>query len=169
MLKNSRLLQNEKGLAVFEIVPIMVIFVILINFSLGFFGIVHSGILNSIAARNYAFETFRNRANLNYFRDIPMGGDDLQYSFLATTKYRYHGVVSERPSPGLWTATKRPLKFSELNEQGSDSVETHLARVPQVATNQRVSESPGIGKDEFNKVWVRTVYGICLNKACGDN
>lgn len=168
MLKSSRHLQNEKGLAVFEIVPILVIFVILINFSLGFFGIVHSGILNSIAARNYAFETFRNRANLNYFRDITMPGDELQYSFMATSKYRYHGVVSERPSPGLWTATKRPLKFSELNQQGTDTVETHVTRVPQVATGKRVSESPGITEDEFSKVWVRTVYGICLNKGCGE-
>ena len=168
MLKSSRHLRNEKGLAVFEIVPILVIFVILINFSLGFFGIVHSGILNSIAARNYAFETFRNRANLNYFRDVPM--DDLKDSFMATAKYRYHGIISERPNiANSWIATKRPVKFSELNEQSTDSANTHVSRVPQVATGKRVSESPGITKDEFSKVWVRTVYGICLNKQCGDN
>jgi len=95
MLNNRSVLYDERGMAVFEIIPILVIFVVLINFSLGFFGIVHSGILSSIAARNYAFETFRNRANLNYFRDEDMG-DELKYSFMTLFKSRFHDVISER-------------------------------------------------------------------------
>lgn len=58
MLKRQRSsINNEKGMAVLEMIPILVVFVLFINFSLGFFGAIHSGILNSIASRNYAFET----------------------------------------------------------------------------------------------------------------
>jgi hypothetical protein len=169
MLNKFEILHSAKGLAVFEIIPIIIIFVLLINFTLGFFGVVHSGILNSIAARNYAFETFRNRANLGYFRDINMSGDDLQYNFMAKSKFRYHGIVGENPAPGQWVATKRPIQFSAINQTTTDTAQTHTQQVAQITTGKRVSESPGIGKDDFTKVWVRTVYGICLNKSCGDN
>ena len=74
------MLSNQKGMAVFEIVPLLVLFVLLLNFVFGFFGIIHSGILNSIAARNYAFETFRNRTSLNYIRDESTS--DLDFYFL---------------------------------------------------------------------------------------
>ena len=42
----------------------MVIFVMLMSFGMGLFGVVHTAILHSIAARTYSFETFRQRTNL---------------------------------------------------------------------------------------------------------
>ena len=59
-------LQNEKGMAALEIIPIVIIVVLLLSFSFGFFGVIHTGILNSMAARNYAFETFNHRSDLRY-------------------------------------------------------------------------------------------------------
>ena len=58
MLINQHL-KNDHGMAVLEMIPIMIIVVLLLSFSFGFFGLIHTGILNSIGARNYAFETFK--------------------------------------------------------------------------------------------------------------
>ena len=96
MLK-TKALRNQKGTAMVEVVPLLVIFVLLINFSLGFFGVIHAGILNSIAARNYAFETFRNRAVLNYLRDIA-DSDDVTYR---REGFRFHGIKIEGTRSGL--------------------------------------------------------------------
>lgn len=160
---------NQKGLAVFEIIPILIIFVLLINFVIGFFGIIHSGILNSIAARNYAFETFGNRANLNYFRDLEMPAKDLDTGFLTNFGFRYHGIIAEGAPAGIWSATKRSIKFSDNAENSLDQSAIHIQQVARVVAGVKVSDSaPTINKDDFTRVWVRTVYGICLNKTCGE-
>ncbi len=65
--RKSSLLKNEKGMAMLEMIPILVVIVLFVNFSLGFWSHSH-GNFHSIAARNYVFETFRNRSNLTYFR-----------------------------------------------------------------------------------------------------
>lgn len=170
MLKNPHL-QNQNGMAVFEIVPILVIFILLLNFSLGFFGAIHSGIVSSIAARNYAFETFRNRANLNYLRDVEddgIGASAAVDFYYLKEGFRFHGVVSEqRPDENAWFATKRPIKFTEngsISTSGESA--THNRKVAQIASNQRASDF--IEQDEFSKIWVRTLYGICLNMKCGN-
>lgn len=163
MLK--RHIQNQKGIAVFEIVPILVIFVLLLNFALGFFGVIHSGILNSIAARNYAFETFRNRANLSRLRDTEDSANNFTY---LKAGYRFHGIVSDGlRSSEDFIATKRNIKFTESRQPSSaDDANSHNLNVPKIAAGSKASDV--IGEGEFESVWIRTVYGICLNKTCGD-
>lgn len=157
------MLKNQNGLAVFEIVPILVIFILLLNFALGFFGAIHSGILNSIAARNYAFETFRNRANLNYLRDS--GTAVFYFSGLG---YRFHGTISDAASTDKWVATKRGLKFTDSGADILNTADsaTHSSKVPKISSGQKASDV--IGENDFENVWVRTLYGICLNNKCGD-
>jgi hypothetical protein len=160
------MLANQKGIAVFEIIPILAVFILLLNFAIGFFGVIHSGILNSISSRNYAFETFRNRANLNYLRDIADSDNTFTYS---KAGYRYHGTVSEtnRGSGVNWTATKRNIKFTESrNPAGSNDSSSHNTNVLKIAAGGRASDV--IGEEEFESVWVRSVYGICLNPKCGE-
>jgi hypothetical protein len=67
---------NQKGIAMFEAVVLMIVFAVIVTYSIGFFGAIHTGIKNSIASRNLAFETFRNRSNLSYRRvcDVRAGG-----------------------------------------------------------------------------------------------
>ena len=64
------MLKNEKGMAALEIVGIFSVIMILFNFSLGFFGVIQTGILKNMAARNYAMETYRFRSNLDFFWQI---------------------------------------------------------------------------------------------------
>ena len=138
--------------------------ILLVNFALGFFGLIHSGILSSIAARNYAFETFRNRSDLHYLRDIANTEIDFTYS---RAELRYHAIRSETSrSNADFEASRSPIRFSEIRgvaeESGSGE---HGIKVKGITEGQRASEK---GIDEgVNPAWVRTAYGICLNANCG--
>lgn len=163
---------NQKGMATIEMIPILILFVVLVNFTLGFFGVIHSGILNSIAARNYAFESFRNRANLNYLRDENMGANNPFYSLEG---FRYHSIVAEdAKQDNSWVATKRPIKFSDL-KTGSDPIAgtgEHNSVIRRMAEEKKTSEYfTGQNKNDGNAgvspVWIMTTYGICLNATCG--
>ena len=161
---------NNRGTSAIEIVPILTVFVMLINFGLGFFGVIHSGILNSIAARNYSFETFRNRANLNYLRDLGTTVPGLYYN---KSGFRRHSILSESHNRQDFVATQRPIKFSEL-KTGTDSIATseeHLSLVGQIDDSKKVSEifngkTRQDGRARVDPVWLKTTYGICLTSAC---
>ena len=66
-----KILNKSSGIAVFEILPLLVVFISLIGLTLGLWGAVHSSILQSIAARHYAFEVINNRTNFSHHRDLP--------------------------------------------------------------------------------------------------
>lgn len=161
MLKR-RHLRNQKGLATLEMIPVMIVIAILINFALGFFGVIQTGILNSIAARNYAFETFRHRTNLMYFHDVRGEGTPHHYRRYNT---RVHGIASEKRSDNRSVATTRPIGFG-MNPEGQGSAQDHnpmsesdngIFSIKERVRNEDISIAP---------VWVRPMYGICLNAKC---
>lgn len=169
MLK-SKFIHSQNGMASIEVIPVLLVFVILFNFALGFFGVIHSGILNSIAARNYAFETFRNRANLNYLRDTELDDSSSKITY-SNNGNRFHGIVSEnRKSSEHWPVTNRPIRFTDVRSGQEDpkgtSASTHQ-NARKIASNQKVSEISSIDEG-VNPVWIRTLYGICINLKCGD-
>lgn len=160
MLKNSKSfnINNEKGMAVFEMIPIIVVLVLFLNFSIGFFGAIHTGILHSIASRNYAFETFGNRADLTYFRNDPNG-----VGTFTSIGVRVHGTSSENSSGQNWDASARKISFfnmsrSAVEETGSKTEHRNTASLEE-GRNTRLGVNP---------IWVKTLYGICLNAKCGD-
>jgi len=159
------MLKSERGNAMIEIVPILAVFVLLVNFSLGFFGIIHTGILNSIAARNYAFETFRNRSSLVYLRDTENSALNFTY---ANNQQRFHGIVSESKSTTeAFIATRRPARFSEISSPEPLGTGEH-DKIKGIAEGKKASAVLGEDRDTgVNPVWVRTLYGICLTAACG--
>lgn len=161
MLKKQRksTIKNQKGMAVMEMIPLLLIIVLFVNFSLGFFGAIHTGILNSIASRNYTFETFRNRANLTYFKNT--GFDGTEYS-----KYgmRIHGTVTDKDNDAkTWIGTARMIDFIESDNRaaeitGTDSSAHGKTRGIPDGRNTTVGVNP---------IWIKTSYGICLNASCG--
>lgn len=175
MLKPMR---NQKGISTIEMIPVLLLFALLFNFSLGFFGVIHSGILNSIAARNYAFETFRNRQNLTYLRDIPRSGSSLdsseQNARYTKDNFRFHGIISEGHGSNKedWIVTARVLKFTDL-KNGTETTTTASDHnlVRSVADNGKASDvftgrAPDDGKNGISPVWLKTLYGMCLNSTC---
>lgn len=165
LLSQKRRLSRESGLATLEVIPLIFVFVFLMAYTLGAFGVIHTGIKQSISARAYAFETFRGRSNLVYFRDTSWG-DFLQYKDFGN---RVHGILSDAGDRGddSFNATERPIRIGiELPADGSRNQ-------PQVH-NQKVHDSANIAagkrntKVEVSPVWVMVQYGICLNVKCGD-
>ena len=160
---------NQRGTSAIEIIPILAVFILLLNFGLGFFGVIHSGILNSIAARNYAFETFRNRANLNYLRDLDQVEARAATGYYNLSGIRYHVVIREGAgAEDRFVATQRSIKFTE-REVISDPLGSnteHNSQVRQVAEGRRASEVFGDDRGGVNPVWIKTVYGICMNSKC---
>lgn len=176
MLKTSRRrsLRREEGMASIEMVPLLLLFAMLFNFTLGFFGVIHSGILNSIAARNYAFETFRNRASLVYLRDEPKSATEEIESRYTKMGYRFHGIISENNKGSQsWIPTKRTIRFTDaagLDETLGDGGE-HTTLVRNIQSVGKVSDTftgktADEGKSGVNPVWIQTLYGICLNSTC---
>ena len=165
---------NQKGNAAIEMLPILSLFVLLVNFGMGFFGIIHSGILNSIAARNYAFETFRNRANLNYLRDEGTSASFADNPNYWNANFRFHSIVEEGAQTNTWTVTKRPLKFTEMNtgiNVTSNASDQQTVRSKMTDESKKTSEyftgqTPQDGNSGVSPVWVMTSYGICLNSVC---
>ncbi len=158
MLKN-KYLKNEKGMAVIEMIPLMIITAVIINFSFGFFGIIHSGVLQSMAARNYAFETIRHRANYNYFRDA----DDL--ATYRKVGNRLHTIRSDVSNETLeFVATRRSIqyligKYVPIEDKGT--TQDHTTEVLKVKPGEQYTD-----KDGVTEVWVKPMYGICLNSQC---
>jgi hypothetical protein len=157
MLKQR--LKNQKGIATMESTLLLTIFVVFMTYCIGFFGVVHTGILNSISARAYTFETFRNRANVTYFRDSL---DQIVIEHYARFGYRAHAVLSEKAPRGQsgseWYVTERSIA------QGRESPPVNRRPNPNQMDQLPKRETSGV-----NPVWIKTTYGICLNERCGDS
>lgn len=158
MLKKS-FIKNQKGLAIFEMIPILVILILLLNFSFGFFGAIHTGIKQSITARNYAFETYRHRADLNYFN--PISTETFSYD---SRKMRIHGIISSKSKNATdFIATSRTIdRFQQQQavDEGTSSEQDHIVKVQEMPDSRRNENI------EVNPIWLKTAYGICLNAAC---
>lgn len=151
-------IQNEKGLASIEATVLIVLFVSLLFYSFGFFGVVHTGILHSIHARTYAFETFRHRTNLMYFRSN-RGTATFHYYNQMT---RLHGINTDAGVADQQVATERPISMGlALEEQG------RRANIHNQDIYRRIPASGRNTSVEVNPVWVMVLYGICLNSSCG--
>lgn len=154
-LKNLKRL-NEKGIATLEAALLLSIFVVFMTYCVGTFGVIHSGILGSISARAYAFETFRNRTNVTYFRDTKTADFD------HTAKYglRAHGIISEKSiNENKWKVSHRTMA------QGREVAQVAEVR-PQNSANDLFESKREAG--QVNSVMIKTLYGICLNYNCGD-
>jgi hypothetical protein len=144
-------------MAMFEVIPLLVMFITLICFVFGFYGVIHTSILHSIAARTYAFETFRARTNIYVFRE---DGSGLTTPRHFTKKgWRYHAIQHETDPRNRFVATTRPISFGrELASEGSTEMVHNQGVFNIKERNEDVSANP---------VWIMVGYGICLNAACG--
>lgn len=165
MTKNlKRPLSNESGQALLESIPLLTIFVIFFAYGLGLFGVIHSGILFSISSRNYAFETFRNRTNVDVFRYSANANSGNLVHF-RDVGFRYHIVYDRRVSgDDALRATAKPIMMGLNREPQGNDAQTHNINIYEdVITgerNQAISVHPA---------WLMIGYGICINAQCGAN
>ena len=143
-----------------ETVPLLVIFVVLMSFGLGFFGIVHTATLHSIAARTYSFETFRQRTNLYFFREDGSGESVSTAINYSRKGWRFHAIQREGDSRESFVPTSRPIALGRAVAASESNEQTHNEGIFQLLPrNERVSVNP---------VWVMVGYGLCLNANCGN-
>ncbi len=168
MTNPTRILKNEKGIATVETIPLLLVFVILLAYSFGSFGIIHTGILNSIASRTYAFETIRNRANTTYFRDNLVGATppDGAREHYKTIGNRIHGIKQEGDNSfSSFRSTERPLRVGFGGIPADKSRQSASIHNQTVFTGIQEKVQTQIG---VSPVWVMTQYGLCIDAKCGD-
>lgn len=149
--------KGQQGLATIEAACLMMIFVIFIGYALGFFGVIHTGILHSISARTYAFETFRHRANLVYFRS---NNTDTPNHF-QKHGVRTHAINDINAPAGVFFATEQNITYGMTLETVGRDPEHHNRMIYQIDSRQR-NQAVSV-----NPVWIMISYGICIDAACG--
>lgn len=153
--------KNKKGFAVLESVVILFIFLVLFWYTIGFFGVTHTAIIQSIASRNYAFEIFRHRSHLWYFR----GNSALDLNYHDYTS-RLHGTNNEISAAGndkqQYPTERRVAMFSGENEPEGRSSNEHAQAMTEVLPGERNTTV------SLDPVWIKVQYGICLTVECGD-
>jgi hypothetical protein len=163
-MKTKRIKNDERGMATLEVLPLLFIFIYIFAYTLGTFGFIHTSIKYSISARAYAFETFRNRTNLTYFRDKPNSA----VSNYRQIGNRFHGIQAPGTAANdTFRATSRSIRMGvKTDPLPSDNDPTiHNDRVHYA---DELSDGRRNRQVEVNPGWVMVVYGICLNKSCGD-
>lgn len=162
--KNSPIL-NNKGMAVLEMIPVIIVVMVMLRYSLGFFGVIHSATLQSIAARNYSFETFRHRSRLTYLREI---GAERRSQYLKGV--RIHGISDENftessSGDAEWVVSRRDITYPprEADLLGSNQFSSRINDQKNIAPARRFTDADGV-----NPVWISIRYGMCIDFKCGD-
>lgn len=183
-LRKRRFKDSEKGMATVESIPMLFLLVVILSFSLGFFGSIHSGILNSIGSYNYTLETFRFRSDLMYMRP---GADPKKYNYKLSNN-RVHGTLAEGEESGQqasedWVATQRSISYAFSPEREEEEVRERT-RTLASETNRKYGDrgasnniwtviSTYVPKSNSDirtpRIWIKTVYGICINADCGED
>lgn len=152
-------------MATIETLPLLFIFLFLTSYTLGFFGIIHTGIMNSISARTYAFETFRNRSSLLYMRDT-VNGDHGHYK---NKESRTHMVLDENRAENddQMRAVERPLRIGIPLQPGPSRQDPTIHNDKLFEANSIIDRKRN-QTVEVSPVWIMVQYGICLNVRCGE-
>ena len=182
-------MKNNKGMAMLEALPIIMVMFVLMGATLGSWGIVHTAILNSISARNLVFFYFNNRSDLSYLRDF--SGDDYgtlggARNYSTTEHYfrkdvndgigkRYFYIWAEgtsQNSDGMF-ATLRRVDFRNPKVDGragggrilSGGAHSNIESI--TTPNPRNTTETGRTSESKSKAWIMVGYGICLDSHCG--
>ena len=164
--KHQQMHKNERGMATLETLPLLFIFIMLVTYMLGFFGAIHSAILGSISARSYAFETFRNRTNLIYFRD-DNGSDAKQFKDMGV---RIHASTAEKrdSTDNMMRSTERPIRVGATVEPGPSRGDPTIHNT-KIFDGSKTAKGVRNTTVEVSPIWVMVEYGICVSSSCGDS
>ena len=147
-VKKQGFLINQRGVAMVEMLPLLAIFVLLFGLTFGFWSSIHSGTLQTISARHYAFEVINNRTHFIYHRDTlaPQGNT----SYYEKDGKRFFAVVEFQPggTPNI-VAEKKSLSLFD-----KDSL--------------RITGDPQSNRPQTNPIKLKTGYGICIDFKCGE-
>lgn len=146
--KNLERLKNEDGYAMFEGLVFLMAFVILAVYVFDSFTAIHTGIVNSIGARTYLFETLQHRANIRFSRYVNEDQYNTQNDFATFTRVRFHAVNDEdQPSSAQGAINAVGRRFTQAN-------------------GDRNMSSTSNARNTTPVVYVKEGYGICIDAGC---
>ena len=178
----------RSGIAMVEILPLLVVFIAFFGLCIGLWGAVHSGILQSISARHYAFEVINNRTHPDHHRDWDpaLSGDGKMFGSPSDSNKKYHGdlgmrlfaVVTKQATndPEEFVENRGLNFFSDIDRSYDEEPGGILSSKKTEGANNYGPARVGFLEEEksfvqappINPVWLLTGYGICLNLCCGD-
>lgn len=165
---NARIIQKkrkgQRGMAIVETVPLILIFITLTGFTLGFYGVTQRMILSSIAARAYGHELIRNRTNINYLRDVGSTGSIHSYH---RTKSRLFAARSSSGGANDFIAEKMPIQFPPRGPSGLGSEDAHNTSAYEDLSRGALQNRRNT-RHLFDQVWIKNSYGICIDAGCGE-
>lgn len=151
--------KSQQGMAILETVPMIFVFVALVGFTIGFYGVTQKMILHSIASRAYGFEQIRHRANTNYLRDVGTGGTENSYHL---TQLRY--FTTRAPGTGdRFIASRMGIDYRDRNPADQGNPDSH-----NTSAYQDINRSSRNERHLFNSVWIKVGHGLCLRASCGE-
>ena len=166
-----KFIKDQKGIAMLEALPIIWVMFVLLGATLGSWGIAHTAILNSIAARNYVFFLFNNRSDLSYLRDFgrydynSLSNYKTEKIFYAQKGERFSYITSEKdPGGGLDPmATQRRGDFRNpaYHDRSGFLSDSDHSRIHDLIPERNTQKKVG-------PAWIMIGYGICLNAKCGN-
>ena len=165
----AKSLKNKKGLAVLELLILIWVMFILLGATLGSWGLIHTGILNSISARNYSFFYFNNRSDLSYLRDFQLTGSfpGQLPDYYGNIEKRFAVIVSENSRDQDITATLRKVDFQNERTPKEDPKKLTQPEHQNIFAGFK-EEGGKATKKALPKAWIMVGYGICLTEKCGD-
>ena len=165
----KNLKENQKGLAILEALPIILVMFVLMGATLGSWGVVHTAILNSIAARNFLFFYLNNRSDITYLRDFGQPAYDLglpnDTHYYGNQGVRFSYIASETGEKK--EVTLRPVDYGKPKGDYWQGVEEHKLKEEGEHKNiwNAVSDR-GLNRKTVSPAWIMVGYGICLNADC---
>ena len=152
MMKNRNVTQKkEDGFAVIETLMFLMAFIVLTSVTIDFYTAIHTGIVNSIAARTYLFETLQHRSDVAFLRDEDSTKGDGKVNYRGDHE-RFHMVADE-------------------DQPASDSSRTRAPGRKITAAKDGVSRSVNDGRLDSNNnktevIFIKTGYGMCVDSRC---
>lgn len=169
---------DQKGIAIFEMLFLLLVFIVLFGLTLGFWGAIHTGTLQSISARHYSFEVLNNRSHFEYHRDWPvLQAPSLPDEMIGNgsyprtgTKGAYHGNLGMRffYVTGVYDAETSKVSTRGLNFFKEIDRHTATEIPPSGSIPGHDLASPGARGGKANPIWIKVGYGICMEWKCGE-
>ena len=168
----NKVFRDQKGIAIFEMLFLLLVFVVLFGLTLGFWGAIHTGTLQSISARHYSFEVLNNRTHFEYHRDWPVESTPSSPKIMIGNgnypgSKAYHGNFEMRffyvtGIFGMDTAnvTTRGLNFFKEIDRDTATVIPGDESIPPSDGSIPGHDTTGPRGVKANPIWIKVGYGI---------
>jgi len=149
--------KDEKGFALVETLAFLFVFITLTAYVIDFFTVIHTGILNSIAARTYLFETLQHRSNPNTLRqELTLEEAKQKGVDFTADGQRFHAINDEDQ-----------LENDNAQISAVGRILTQVKEDNQVKPSITQSDRLDDRTSKASTIVIKSGYGICLDARCG--